>query len=111
VDVPAKTVHTAAAAGTLDALSVKELKSFLYYRDAPLSGPKKDLIRRIDEVLEREEREEEAREQRREDRGEGAAAGEGGIPEGATGDADVHFDRSGEGAAAGEDRLIDEVSG
>jgi len=36
--------------GSLDSLSVKELKSFLYYRDAALSGPKKTLVGRIEEV-------------------------------------------------------------
>lgn len=41
--------------GKLGTLSVKELKSFLYYRDATLSGPKRDLVSRIEEVWQQEQ--------------------------------------------------------
>jgi len=40
---------------TLSSLSIKELKSFLYYRDAILSGPKRVLVDRIKDVWRQEQ--------------------------------------------------------
>lgn len=50
VDIEHLDIAAAIEEDTLSTLSIKELKSFLYYRDAILSGPKRVLIDRIKEV-------------------------------------------------------------
>jgi len=118
VDVSHIDVHTSARDGSLDALSVKELKSFLYYRDAPLSGPKKVLVDRIVEVVEREHKEEAEREQRREERGEGTGASAAAAAADAAqqraqqppgGGAAMYMGEGADGTQGGDDRTIDEV--
>jgi len=56
VDISHLDIGSLIESGSLLSLSVKELKSYLYKRDVGLSGPKRELVARITEVYQREQK-------------------------------------------------------